>query len=178
MENERMTETKTDIEIATEPTEKKKTEIRFEDLPRLEDLLKSEKEIKSAQELKGLKQVEEKTLAEDKPFTMKQDEKKTMVKKRVKIFTGVYIAVVALLLTFIGINIATLTIMDKDINSNANTIQSQSQQIDIYEGLNTPDADPTGTIEISLNEPRDYSDDTKELTFFDKLTILFRNIFS
>ena len=67
---------------------------------------------------------------------------------------------------------------NRDINSNANTIQSQSQQIDIYEGLNTPDADPTGTIEISLNEPRDYSDDTKELTFFDKLTILFRNIFS
>ena len=178
MENEVRTEPKTDVEIATEPVEEKAREIRFEDLPRLEDLLKSEKEIKSNQELKGLKQVEEKTLPEDKPFTMKQDEKKTFVKKRIKIFTGVYIAVAALLLTFVGINIATLTIMDRDINSNANTIQSQSQIVDMYEEFNTPNADPAGTIEISLNEPRDYSDDTKELTFFDKLTILFRNIFS
>ena len=32
-------------------------------------------------------------------------------------------------------------------------------------------------IEISLNEPRDYSDDIEELTFLDKMTILFRNIF-
>ena len=68
--------------------------------------------------------------------------------------------------------------MNRDINNNANTIQSQSEQIiDIYQdGLNEI-TDPDASIEVSLNPPRDYGDDKQELTFFDKLTILFKNLF-
>ena len=175
METEK--ETNANTIIATESGVEKKNETRLDDLPRLEDLLKSETDVKPVQELKGLKKVENNTIEENKTFKSKEDEKKTVVKRRVKLMTGVYIAVVALLLGFVGINIATLTMMNRDINNNANTIQSQSQQIDIYEGLSPDIGDPSSTIEVSVNPPRDYGDDDQELTFFDKMTILFRNIF-
>ena len=175
METEK--ETNANTIIATESGVEKKNETRLDDLPRLEDLLKSETDVKPVQELKGLKKVENNTIEENKTFKSKEDEKKTVVKRRVKLLTGVYIAVVALLLGFVGINIATLTMMNRDINNNANTIQSHSQQIDIYEGLSPDIGDPSSTIEVSVNPPRDYGDDDQELTFFDKMTILFRNIF-
>lgn len=175
METEK--ETNANTIIATESGVEKKNETRLDDLPRLEDLLKSETDVKPVQELKGLKKVENNTIEENKTFKSKEDEKKTVVKRRVKLLTGVYIAVVALLLGFVGINIATLTMMNRDINNNANTIQSQSQQIDIYEELSPDIGDPSSTIEVSVNPPRDYGDDDQELTFFDKMTILFRNIF-
>lgn len=176
METEK--ETSANITFDTEQKKHTENEKRLEDLPRLEDLLRSEKEVKSPPELKGLKLVDNNTLEENKTFKSKEDEKKLIVRKRVKLLTGVYISIVALLLSFVGINIATLTIMNRDINNNANTIQGQSEQIiDIYQDGLTDVSDPTTSIEVSLNPPRDYGDDKQELTFFDKLTILFRNFF-
>ena len=176
METEK--ETSANITFDTEQKKYTENEKKLEDLPRLEDLLRSEKEVKPAPELKGLKRVENNTLEENKTFKSKDDEKKQIVRKRVKLFTGIYISIVALLLSFVGVNIATLTIMDRDINNNANTIQGQSEQIiDIYQDGLTDVTDPSTSIEVSLNPPRDYGDDKQELTFFDKLTILFRNFF-
>ena len=171
-------ETSANTALASESEIKPESEKRLVDLPRLEDLLRSEKEIKSAPKLNGLKRVENNTLEENKTFKSKEDEKNAIVRKRVKLVTGIYISVVALLLCFVGVNIATLTIMNRDINNNADTIQSQSEQIiDIYQdGLNEI-TDPDASIEVSLNPPRDYGDDKQELTFFDKLTILFKNLF-
>lgn len=171
-------ETSANTALVSESEIKPESEKRLVDLPRLEDLLRSEKEIKSAPKLNGLKRVENNTLEENKTFKSKEDEKNAIVRKRVKLITGIYISVVALLLCFVGVNIATLTIMNRDINNNADTIQSQSEQIiDIYQdGLNGI-TDPDASIEVSLNPPRDYGDDKQELTFFDKLTILFKNLF-
>lgn len=176
METEK--ETSANITFDTEQKKYTDNEKKLEDLPRLEDLLRSEKEVKPAPVLKGLKRVENNTLEENKTFKSKDDEKKQIVRKRVKLFTGIYISIVALLLSFVGVNIATLTIMNRDINNNANTIQGQSEQIiDIYQDGLTDVTDPSTSIEVSLNPPRDYGDDKQELTFFDKLTILFRNFF-
>ncbi len=174
-EEEKVTSTITKVEQESETT----NENLLESLPRLEDLLKSEQEVSKAPELKGLERVQDATLSENKVFKRKEDEKKAFVKRRVKLLTGVYITVAALLFTFVGINAVTQALLTRDINSNANTIQSKSEQVVIFENMegqpNTPSGDP---INVTLNEPRDYSDDTKELTFMDKLTILFRNLFS
>ncbi len=174
-EEEKITSTITKVEQESETT----NENLLESLPRLEDLLKSEQEVSKAPELKGLERVQDATLSENKVFKRKEDEKKAFVKRRVKLLTGVYITVAALLFTFVGINAVTQALLTRDINSNANTIQSKSEQVVIFENMegqpNTPSGDP---INVTLNEPRDYSDDTKELTFMDKLTILFRNLFS
>ncbi len=176
MDMETQKETSANTVIETDSSVEKK-DARLDDLPRLEDLLKSETDVKSAPELKGLKKVENNTFEENMTFKSKDDEKKKIIRKRIKLLTSVYISVVVLLLGFVGFNIATLTMMNKDINNNANTIQSQSQQIEIYEGLSPDITDPSSTIEVSINPPRDYGDDKKELTFFDKLTIFFRNLF-
>lgn len=177
MEYERQKETSANTITENEPEVKQTPETRLDDLPRWEDLLKSEQELRPAPELKGLKKVENDTIEEDKTFTKKQDEKNILVRRRVKILTSIYIAVASLLLTFVGVNAVTLTMFSRDINSNANTIQSKSEQVEFGENrIDTPQM-PSDSIEVSLNPPRDYGDDSRELTFFDKLTILFRNIF-
>ena len=84
---------------------------------------------------------------------------------------------VALLLGFVITNIATLAILNKNIITNTETIQSAQQELVVEETLH-PELDKQPEYQISLNEPRDYSEDKKELTWLDKITILFRNIFS
>ena len=82
---------------------------------------------------------------------------------------------VALLLGFVITNAATLAVMDKKIDTATKTIQSSQQQVEILKENQVPTGE---SLPISLNEPRDYSEDKRELTFLDKLTILFRNLFA
>ena len=159
------------VEVKTE------TETELNTFLDLDEFIKSEKEIKKAPELKGLTSVEKSTLGENKTFKKKSEQKQGLLKKRFKIVSAVYIAIASLMLTFVGVNIATMVSLNKQITSNTATIQAESKAVSIYENANTPIETPTDQIFVSLNEPRDYSDDVKELTFLDKLTILIRNIF-
>ncbi len=172
-------QTELNTEQSTETVVETKAETRLSDLPRLEDLLKSEKEVKQKTEIKGLEKASGELLAEDKTFAKKKDEKKVFIKRRLKIVTGVYVAVASLLLAFAGVNIATLATQGGNSHTNDIAITQLMGEVenasgDIGEDLVNPDVAP---FTISLNEPRDYSDDKKELTFLDKITILFRNIF-
>ena len=149
---------------------------KLDDLPRIEDLMKSEKEVKTSNKIEGLEKAQEIVEIEDKVFAKKVDEKRAYLKKRVKIVASVYATVVAILLAFVGINVATLVSMSNTISDNQTIITENQQAIDNLADLGTET--PVGAdITVSLNEPRDYSDDTKELTFFDKISILFRNLF-
>ena len=163
------TETVTSVEETTKPT--------LSSLPSLEELKKSEQQVQTQTEIEGVTQVEQKTQTKDRIFTRKSDEKKVHIKKRLKIVTAVYSTVVALLLSFVITNVATLAILNISINTNTETIQTEQTQI-LIEESQTPAGSQLGEYQISLNEPRDYSEDKKELTWLDKITILFRNIFS
>ena len=176
MEEELKPLTESSANTQVETTVETTTETRLENLPRVEDLIKSEQEVKTQQKIEGL--TESVVHAEERQFARKKDQKKAFMKQRLKVVTGVYIAVVSLLLAFVGVNVATLAILNNEINSNTNTIQMENYLISNeapIEEVQTPSQAP---LEITLNEPRDYSDDKKELTFLDKLTILFRNLFS
>ena len=167
------------VSIQTETQTSVETEVQStpDSLPRIEDLRKSEQDVQVNTEIQGVTQVEQRTQTEDRVFARKSDEKKVYLKKRLKIVTAVYTTVVALLLGFVITNIVTLAQLDKSISSNTKTMKSQSQQIEnvIEESEHgLPGEEP---IEISLNEPRDYSEDKKELTWLDKITIVFRNLF-
>ncbi len=172
-ENQEIQQSNVQVETKTETMTDQ--EIKVEEMPSLEDLQKSEKEVGAIQKTK--KEVAKKPLmlGEDRVFARKSDEKKAHVKKRLKIVTAVYSTVVALLLGFVITNIATLAIMNKQITTNTKTIQSNQQQIELLEEGLTPTEKEQ--LPISLNEPRDYSEDKQELTFLDKVTIIFRNIF-
>ena len=153
---------------------------RLEDLPSLDELKRSEIDVvvKKDPEIQGLKKVESTLAAENRVFKRKENEEKVFYKRRLKLVTGVYLSVLALMFSFVVINLVTLAIMNRDINSNANTIQVESARIEMIEGATEIPTDPSSAITISVNEPRDYGDDDKELTFLDKLTIMFRTLFT
>ena len=176
MEEEFKTEVQNEVNTQTVTSVETNQETSLDNLPRLEDLLKSEKEVKSASKIEGVTEVEKSALFQDKPFSKKEDKKKLLLKKRQKIVAGVGISIATLLLAFVGVNAVTLALLHKDINTNTNTIQAQNDVVTYLENTTNP-ADPIGEITVSLNMPRDYDDDKKELTILDKLTIVFRSIF-
>lgn len=166
-------DTNTSVEVETIASETKQ-ETPLETLPRLEDLIKSEKEVKVQNKIEGVTKVESNVQVENRVFKKSSEEKQKYIKRRLKIVTSVYVSVVALLLAFVGVNIVTLAMLNKDIKSNTKTINTQTERV---VELSKEPAITGQDITISLNEPRDYSEDKKELTFLDKITILFRNLF-
>ena len=100
LEKQAQTQTSTAIEQET------KQEISLDNFPSIQDLVKSEQEVKSERKLQGLISAEPAQTLEDRPFARKEDERKKFVKKRLKLVTGVYIAVATLLLAFVGVNVA------------------------------------------------------------------------
>ena len=161
----------TQSEIKTNETSKN----NLESLPRLEDLLKSEKEVKAKKEIQGLQQIKTLSQVNEKAFAKKQDNKKAHLKRRLKTITGVYVAVASLLAIFAGVNVLTLDVLNKQVTTNTNTIQSQQQVVEsiMQEGVTAGQDIPL----ILGNPPRDYDDDNQELTFLDKVSILFRSLF-
>ncbi len=168
------TQTEVKRDVAIDP----KTDTRFDDLPNLEDLLKSEKDVKVEVDStpQGLKQVKQNEKPADKIFTRKEDQKRAFIKHRVKLFTSIYAIVCCLLLGLVGFNAATLIAKNRDINSQTDIIQ----QGNTYLGNSQSSMEDDNVLElpVTVNTPRDYGDDANNLTFFDRLTILFRSLFS
>lgn len=162
------------VQTSTSSETEQKQELDL--FPRIEDLIKSEKEVKKAPPIKGVTQVEQKIQTEDRVFSRKSDQRKQYMQKRQKIVKSVYLTTVVLLLTLLFVNLGTLISMDRTITKNIATKQAQQKQIEMLENQ-TPQS-PQGNIPIDLNLPRDYDDDKKELTFLDKVTIVFKNLFS
>ncbi len=165
------------IQTEVQTSVNQETKQTLDSFPRIEDLRKSEQEVKINTKVEGTTQVEQDTFVQDRVFTRKSDEKKVHLKKRLKIVTAVYVTVASLLLTFVVSNIATMAILNKTITKNTDIIQTKQTQLMVEESK-SPTSESIGEFQISLNEPRDYSEDKKELTWLDKITILFRNIFS
>ena len=168
------------VETVTQQEVKTEEKPSLENLPRLEDLLKTEKEVKTEQKIgiEGLTAVKTETKPHDRTFARVEDEKKAFVKKRVKTVTVVFSVVVSLLLAFVGVNLVTLVQKNNEIDSNTKIIKDRTELVEIYQDQSTPSTNPKEEFQISLNEPRDYSDDKQELSMLDKLTILFRNLFA
>lgn len=167
-------EQNSNIQTQSEIT-KETNQTNLESLPRLEDLLKSEKQVKTNKEIKGLTQVKTSFSAKEQEFAKKKDEKKANTKRRIKTITGVYVAVASLLAIFAGVNVITLAILNKQATTNLDTIQNKQDQV---EKIVTEAPSAEGDINLILGTPpRDYDDDKQELTFLDKISILFRGIF-
>ena len=177
MEEELERQESVSVQTETQTSVNQETKQTLDSFPRIEDLRKSEQDVKINTQVEGATQVDQQTFAKDRVFKKKADEKKVFFKKRLKIVTAVYTSVVVLLLGFAIANTATLAALQKDITTNTKTIQSQKDEIVRVLEESNPGQE-IGGFQISLNEPRDYSEDKKELTWLDKITILFRNIFS
>lgn len=180
MEEELEVKLESNVQTSTTTIQEPATQKALDDLPRIQDLIKSEKEIqsKAQTQTENFEQTEVEKLIEDRVFARKEDKQKIYLKRRRKIVASVFAVVASLLLTFVGVNVATMVILNKEITSNTETIQSGQQLRDDLKNQAGIVDDNGLMVQVSPKRPRDYSDDTKELTFFDKLTILFRNLFS
>ena len=83
----------------------------------------------------------------------------------------------SLLAVFAGVNVVTLAILNKQATSNLDTIQSKTTQVEQIATDDLPSAGDSIDLPILGKPPRDYDDDKQELTFLDKLTILFHSLF-
>lgn len=175
-ELDRQKELNSNIQTESEIKSSVTTQTNLNSLPRLEDLLKSEKQVKTNNEIKGLTHVKSLSKSSEKEFAKKKDEKSANVKRRIKTITGVYVAVVSLLAVFVGVNAITLALLNKQVTTNTDTIQSKQQVVESVM-QETPTAGQDIQLPIIGTPPRDYDDDNKELTFLDKISILFRGIF-
>ena len=172
MEEELKQENVQEVNTQTIASEESKEETSLDNLPRLEDLLKSEKELTPAKQIEGVTEVEKTTFFEYK--SKKEDKRAPLFKKRIKIVTSVFASAITLLLAFVGISTATLVMLQKDISTNTNTIQSQQEVLANLENTVNP-GDPASALEITLNAIFFIS--VFSLTIFDKLTIVFRSLF-
>ena len=173
MEEELIPEQEEKLNTETVTSLETQSEKKLDNLPRIEDLIKSEKEVKTAPQIEGV--TEAKNDVRDKVFARKEDKAKNSMRKRLKIVTGVYVSVVAMLLALIGVNVVTLAMLNKEITTNTETIQQQTSVLENQQAVES--AVGGEEILVNLEPPRDYTDDNKELTFMDKITILFRNLF-
>lgn len=172
---ERELESRTQTGIMTETNQE--TEINLGSSFNFEEMLKSEKEVKQETTLNNLKKAEQTELVSDRVFAQPGETRRTLVKRRLKLITGMYVGVLTLLLVFTGVNLGTLVAMKKEISNNTQTLEKQQVALE-YEKKNAEDiVDANEEINIMLNLPKDYSEDEKELTFLDKLTIMFKHLF-
>ena len=173
MEEELIPEQEENLNTKTVTSSETQTEKKLDNLPRIEDLIKSEKSVKSAQKIEGVTDTQ--IDARDKVFARKEDKTKNYMRKRLKIATGVYVSIVAMLLALVGVNVVTLALLNKEITTNTETIQQQTSVLESQQAVENVVGGEE--IIVNLEPPRDYTDDNKELTFMDKITILFRNLF-
>lgn len=175
MDFEQEQSVQSNMSAETQTVSNTEQQTKLNNLPTAEEMLKSETQIKTNIASKEISTSPEPAV-KDRVFARKEDERNALIKKRLKIVGSVYLGVVALLVAFVLTNVFTLVSLKKQITTNTTTITDQVEKIEnakLEPGLNPE----TPVLEISLNEPRDYTDEKKELTFLDKLTILFRNLF-
>jgi len=152
--------------------------IKLENLPTYEDLIKPE----SITETKMDNMQEVNTLPFFEPKIKKNEEVKEnpVHRKRFKIAVGCF-AIIGVLFAALacinGVSLALLTQKSKDNKKEITTLTQEVAELEHeYELQNAsnPDADKVG---FKLALPRNYPDNTADLTWFDKLSIFLMRLF-
>lgn len=151
-------------------------DIKLENLPRYEDLIQptpiQEVKLDNLQEVNNLPFFELNTKPKEETPV------KSTHQKRFKIATSCFAIIGVLLFSLVAINGVTLAILQKDIKDNQKDITSITQEVNELQGdfdsTLGEDADKVG---YKLALPRNYPDDTSELTWFDKLSIFLMKLF-
>lgn len=153
-------------------------DIKLENLPRYEDIIAPQTETKldNMQEMNQLPFFETKVKPKEESSTDK------VHKKRFKILVSCFAIVGVLLSALVLINGVALAMLKKDINDNRKDIttltqevtQLQEQSFDVDNSLIQDGAEKVG---YKLALPRNYPDNTADLTWFDKLSIFLMKLF-
>lgn len=153
-------------------------DIKLENLPKYEDIIapKTEAKLENMQEMNTL------PFFETKLKEKKEEKVDNTPQKRFKIAVNCFAIIGVLLLGLACINGVTLAMLNKDIKDNQKDIktlteevaQLESQGFDIDNSLVEGGAE---NVSYKLALPRNYPDNTADLTWFDKLSIFLMKIF-
>ncbi len=155
-------------------------DIKLENLPRYEDMIAPE--IQPETQIKDMKEVNNLPFFETKPKQKEEIKPNNTHQKRFKIAVGCFAVVGVLLSALALINGVSLALLQKEITDNNKDIATlteqvtelQQQEIDIDSSLVEGGGEKVG---YKLALPRNYPDDTSELTWFDKLSIFLMKLF-
>lgn len=179
MDEEKQKSIATDKEIEIENMQEfllENQDIKLENLPRYEDLIQPEpvqaKELENMQEVNNLPFFETKL----KP---KEDVKaQKTAKKRFKIATSCFAVIGVLLLGLTMVNGVALALATGQKTNNQKEIATLTQEVDELKGdVDDMVGGEAEKVKFKLALPRNYPDDTSELTWFDKFSIFLMKLF-
>ncbi|MBQ7798393.1 MAG: hypothetical protein IJ371_04650 [Clostridia bacterium] len=153
-------------------------DIKLENLPRYEDLIKPE--VKQEVKLDNLQEVNTLPFLEDRPKKKEEPPVKNVHQKRFKIALSCFAIIGVLMMALVLINGVSLALLNSEVKDNQKDINSLTQEVtELQEeyNLNNPLDDEADKIGYRLALPRNYPDNTADLTWFDKLSIFLMKLF-
>jgi hypothetical protein len=153
-------------------------DIKLENLPRYEDMITPQPEV----ELKNMQEINELPFFETKPKPKEEPKPNAAHQKRFKIAANCFAVVGVLLSALALINGVSLALLQKEITDNNKDIATlteqvtelQQQDLEIDSSLVQGGAEK---VRYKLALPRNYPDNTADLTWFDKLSIFLMKLF-
>lgn len=150
--------------------------IKLENLPRYEDMITptTNKEMEETRDLSEL------PFFQERPKVEKVDEKELVRKTRFKIAVCTFSIIGVLLFALVLINGVSLALLNKEINDNGKDIKDLTEEVEMLsnQDLNLDGLDgESEKVGYKLALPRNYPNDTADLTWFDKISIFLMKLF-
>ena len=151
-------------------------EIKLENLPRYEDMIAptttQDVKLDNLQEVNSLPFFEPKTVKKEETPT------KTVHQKRFKVAVSCFAIIGVLMLALTLINGVSLALLASESKGNQKDITTLTQEVtDLEHEYSLINNGEAGEMGYKLALPRNYPDDTSELTWFDKLSIILMKLF-
>ena len=151
-------------------------DIKLENLPRYEDMIAPQVETET--KLDNMQEVNELPFFEVKSKPKEETPPDTTHQKRFKIALSCFATIGVLLLSLVAINGVTLAMLKKDITDNQKDITTLTQEVtDLEQDVDTSLTGQAENVRYRLALPRNYPDNTADLTWFDKLSIFLMKLF-
>ncbi|MBO5910436.1 MAG: hypothetical protein J6Q15_02890 [Clostridia bacterium] len=151
-------------------------DIKLENLPRYED--KIAPQVETETKLDNMQEVNELPFFEVKSKPKEETPPDTTHQKRFKIALSCFATIGVLLLSLVAINGVTLAMLKKDITDNQKDITTLTQEVtDLEQDVDTSLTGQAENVRYRLALPRNYPDNTADLTWFDKLSIFLMKLF-
>lgn len=152
-------------------------DIKLENLPRYEDLITPTTNIDKSEK----QDVSNLPFFQERPKVEKVDEKQLVRKARFKIAVSTFAVVGILLFALVLINGVNMAILSKEISDNNKDISNLTEEVQTLSGqeINLDGVDgvvPKG-VSYKLALPRNYPNNTADLTWFDKISIFLMKLF-
>lgn len=148
--------------------------IKLENLPRYDDIIAPKQEVK----FDNLQEVNNLPIFETRQKPKEEVKTKSPQQKRFKIVASCFAVIGVLLFAMVAINGVVLAMLKKDIKDNQKEITTLTQEVTELQNQEIDNLGGTAeNVKYKLALPRNYPDNTADLTWFDKLSIFLMKIF-